>query len=263
LSIAEALSKSIAHVTKEHYRQKRATERSGSRTDRSWYRPRRDVLKEHVFAVMPAAVAAASSNGRFPFKVRQLFYQIRPRLQHLTDKELAYSYFTPPLVTEYEDLYGEIPDLLYDARGTFHEPHTGVKVPLGTADVSNYTIMPWTFDKVLYIEKEGFDLVLDAAKLAERFDIAIMGGKGYATRAAKDLLSMAQGHGVIVLVLHDCDDDGRKIAKTLAGATRTRPYHPIPALIPVAYCWLRSTWLCVQRSRKEPEHGSYQSRSHH
>lgn len=227
MSIAEALAKSIAHVAQEHYRQKKAAERHGSRSYRAWYRPPRDVLKEDVFEVMPAAVAAASGGGALPFKVRQLYYQVRPLLQDLTDKTLEYAYFTPALVTEYEELHGPIPGLLYDARGTFTEPHTGKAVPLGTAEVSNYAVPDWTFDKILYIEKEGFAPVLEAAKFAERFDVGIMGGKGYATRAAKDLLARAEAHGVTVLVAHDCDGDGRQIARTLAEGTRTRPSHSL------------------------------------
>lgn len=227
-SISDALSKSLAHVTQAHTRDKKAAERSGARSySRSWYREPRDVLKYHVFKVLPEAIAIAGSNGAFPFKERQLFYQVRPLLQKRTDKELTSAYFSPTLITEYEDDNGPIPGLLYDARGNFSEPHTGVRVPLGTAEVAGYTIPTWTYDKILYIEKEGFDPVLKAAKFSERFDIGVAGGKGYSTRAAKDLLAMAEAHDVAVLVFHDCDVYGYEIARTLAEATRTRPDHSL------------------------------------
>src|ERR1700759_3498962 len=41
---------------------------------------------------------------------------------------------------------------------------------------------------VLFIEKEGFAPLLRAARIAERFDIAIMSTKGMSTTAARQLL---------------------------------------------------------------------------
>ena len=41
---------------------------------------------------------------------------------------------------------------------------------------------------ILFIEKEGFDPLLRAAQIAERFDIAIMSTKGMSVTAARRLL---------------------------------------------------------------------------
>ena len=41
---------------------------------------------------------------------------------------------------------------------------------------------------VLFVEKEGFDPLLKAAGIAERFDVAIMSTKGMSTTAARLLL---------------------------------------------------------------------------
>jgi hypothetical protein len=222
VSIAEQLAKGVAAVAKEHYREKKATERRYRSNYRPWKAAPRESLKDAVFAVMPEAIANASGGSGLPFSVRQLFYKIRPLLDH--GRELTYSYFTPPLVTEYEETYGDIPGLLYDARGNLREPHNGQTVPLGTADVSRYSIPEWTFDKVLYIEKEGFTRIFEASRLGERYDLAIMAGKGYATRAAKELLAAAEAKEITILVLHDADFYGEEIARTLAEETRTSPY---------------------------------------
>ena len=220
MSIAEALSKGLGRVTRDHYKEKKRQERGRRVSYRAWREPR-PILKYAVFEAMPEAIARASGGGSLPFTVRQLYYQIRPLLTSATDRELDYAYFTPPLVTEYEQEHGPILGLLYDARGNLREPHTGRVVPLGTAGVGGYAIPDWTFNKVLYVEKEGFSGIFEAAKLAERYDLAIMGGKGYATRAAKQLAARAAYGGCTVLVLHDCDHDGYEIARTLAEGTRT------------------------------------------
>ena len=95
---------------------------------------------------------------------------------------------------------------MFDARGSFVEPHTGHEVPLGTLDVRSYlgerpaigaaagvaggelypTLGPrHRYSTVLFIEKEGFDPLLQAARIAERFDVAMMSTKGMSTTAAR------------------------------------------------------------------------------
>ena len=89
-------------------------------------------------------------------------------------------------------------DVIFDARGTFIEPHTSREVPLGTLEVRQYlgerpyfglnidivsrnaypTVGPENrYPSVLSIEKEGFNPLLLAPRIAERFDIAIMSTK--------------------------------------------------------------------------------------
>ena len=95
-------------------------------------------------------------------------------------------------------------------------------VQLGTRDVEAYKPPEWLYNKVLFVEKKGLLPVLHVAKIAERFDMAIAAGEGYACRAAKDLLAAAERTGAVTaLVLHDCDLDGFNISRTLRGATRT------------------------------------------
>lgn len=172
---------------------------------------------------MPEAINRASGNGKYPFSARGLYYQVRPLIQRYTDRELSYEYFTPPLLTEYQELYGPIPGLYYEPRGILIEPHTGREIPLGTREVASYQPEPWTFDKVLYVEKSGLLPILRAGKIAEKYDMALMSSQGFANRSAKELLADFEREfdRVTILCLHDCDISGHEIARTLAEETRT------------------------------------------
>ena len=74
------------------------------------------------------------------------------------------------------------------------------------------------FSAVVFIEKEGFLPLFAAAKLAERYDIAIMSTKGMPVVACRHLADELCGrHGIPLLVLHDFDKAGFSILATLTG----------------------------------------------
>jgi len=73
---------------------------------------------------------------------------------------------------------------------------------------------------ILFIEKEGFDPLLRAAQIAERFDIAIMSTKGMSTTAARQLLDQLSPRVEQILVLHDFDVSGFTICGTLGRNSR-------------------------------------------
>ena len=74
---------------------------------------------------------------------------------------------------------------------------------------------------MLFIEKEGFAPLLKAAKIAERFDLAIMTTKGMSVVAARALADeMCFEHDIPLLLLHDFDKSGFSIAGTLQRDTR-------------------------------------------
>jgi len=131
------------------------------------------------------------------------------------DKELSFSYFSPPLTTEYQELYGTLEGLYYDPRGLAIEPHTGREIPLGTREVADYTPPDYLYNKVLYIEKKGVLPGLKAAELDKKYDICFCAGEGYAIRAAKDFIAMAEKQDITVLCLHDFDINGLEIARVL------------------------------------------------
>ncbi len=60
------------------------------------------------------------------------------------------------ILTGYENRHGRIQAMTRDSRGTFYHPHTRAEIPVGTLTVEEYQRPEWTFNKVLYIEKEGF-----------------------------------------------------------------------------------------------------------
>ena len=66
-------------------------------------------------------------------------YAARPYIQEETGKLLDDKYFTQTLLPDYIE-QNEPTDwnVVFDARGHFHEPHTGHGVPLGTIEISEY-----------------------------------------------------------------------------------------------------------------------------
>ena len=62
------------------------------------------------------------------------------------------------------------------------EPHTGKQIPLGTREVDAYDMPELLYDKILYVEKKGMHPIFREARLAERYDLAIVCAEGYASR---------------------------------------------------------------------------------
>jgi hypothetical protein len=208
---------------------------------RAMDRPDRAVtIKEVAWEGMAKAYDDASGGGRYPANARQVMYAARPAILSATGKtSLADSYFTQTLLPDYIEEHAEETadwDVVFDARGNFTEPHTGREVPLGTLDVRAYlgdrpplgsairlvggesfpTLGPKNrYSAILFIEKEGFAPLLAAARIAERFDIAIMSTKGMSTTAARMLLDRLSPDIDKVLVLHDFDVSGFSIFGTL------------------------------------------------
>ena len=69
---------------------------------------------------------------------------------------------------------------------------------------------------MLYIEKEGFNELIDAARLCERYDIGLMSGKGESTTAARELAEeFCSTYDMPLLLVHDFDRAGFEIAAVL------------------------------------------------
>jgi hypothetical protein len=211
---------------------------------RNLIRPQgRMTIADAAYAVMTDAYLAAAANpggDRLPVKARQIMYQARPDILELTGRsEFRDNYFTQTLLPAYVQDYPEETatwDVIYDARGHLNEPHTGRSVPLGTLEVRQYlgdrpsrrkhpqlasnglyeTRGPeHRFRNILFVEKEGFDELFAAVRLAERFDIAIMSTKGMSVVAARALLDRLAPLVDHIFVLHDCDISGFSIFGTL------------------------------------------------
>lgn len=180
--------------------------------------------KDVIIKNLSAAAAKAGGNGVYRFSLRQLFYAVRPFVLEALGIEPSYDYFAQ-VITDHEAEHGDIEGLYRDARGTLYHPHTGEEIPLGTLNVEKYRRPNWTFNKILYCEKEGFFPILREARWPERYDCALMTSKGFASRAARDVLDMLgdSGEDLYFYCIHDADAYGTTIYQSLQDATRARP----------------------------------------
>src|SRR5262249_16762355 len=174
----------VAILYREGERRKRDAARQ-ARADRQRldrHSPKDWNLKKAVFSVMRQAVEAAAGNLGL-VSAHTLFYHVRPLIQEFTRRELTSDYFEQPLLPAYRREVAPLPEVYYEPRGTLYEPHTGKAVPLGTREVGSYTFPAWLYDKILFVEKKGLWPVIEAARLVERYDLAVVAGEGYATEA--------------------------------------------------------------------------------
>src|SRR5262249_25554372 len=83
------------------------------------------------------------------------------------------------------------------------------------------------YNKILYIEKKGVWPILQDAQLAERYDMAVVAGEGFATEAIRVLFQAAsRDYDYQLFLLHDCDPAGYNISRTLREETKRMPgYH--------------------------------------
>ncbi|MGI9066216.1 MAG: hypothetical protein ACR2HX_07425, partial [Pyrinomonadaceae bacterium] len=132
-------------------------------------------------------------------------------------------------------------DVVYDDRGHVEEPHTERRIGLGTLAVRGYTNnwmtkMPTLtlssislgvetngpgnrFKFALFIEKEGFNALLERARIRDRYDIAVMSTKGTSVTASRELLESLTAQGVTTLIAHDFDSWGFTICHTFHTST--------------------------------------------
>ena len=180
----------------------------------------KSIVLDHLFE----AIDLTSGHGEYIFGQRNLFYKIRPFVEKETGGEvLTYANFTQ-IITVYENENGDIPRMIRDDRGSFFDLVN--EIPFGTTAVANYRRPSWRFHKVLYSEKEDHKKILEQAGWPFRHDCAVMSGKGYSSRAARDLIDkIADTFGdepVTVFCIHDADAAGSMIAQTLQEATLAR-----------------------------------------
>ena len=150
-------------------------------------------------------IADVSGDGEYRFNARQLFYGLRPIVMDEIGEELKIGNFTG-IITDYESEYGEIDGMYREPRGSITHPHRDETITLGTLMVEEYERPAWTFNKLVYIEKEGANEALKAAGWLERHDCAVMSSKGFSTRAARDLIDKLAEHDepITVFCVHRC-----------------------------------------------------------
>jgi hypothetical protein len=180
-------------------------------------------IKDVVLQHLDAAVASASGNGMFRYNERQVYYQLRDPVLQETGESLLIGNFKG-IITDYENEHGEIAGMYREPRGSIYHPHRRETITLGTLMVEDYERPIWTFNKGVYIEKEGFTEALKDNGWAERHDCMLMSSKGFSTRAARDLVDKLAAHDepVTVFCVHDADAFGTMIYQTFQEATKAR-----------------------------------------
>jgi hypothetical protein len=248
MSLADDLGSAVKSVCKKWKQAKRHTDKndrvSSYSLSRMRYSPPRVTIRDAAFDVMEAAYQKASGNGQYPANARQIYYAARPRILEMTGEDsLDSQYFTQTLLKDYLDDCLPSWDVVWDARGHIIEPHTKKMVGLGGLEVRDYVDeftngdfnetpylgaevrIPTTgpilrYGAVLFIEKEGFNPLLDAAKISERHDIAITSSKGMPVSALCDLLARLRDENIKAYVVHDFDKAGFSILSKLQTGTR-------------------------------------------
>lgn len=181
--------------------------------------------KEAVLARLEEAIDKASGQGEYRYSLRQLYYVMRPFVMAATGKELKYANFNT-IITEYEFQTGkDLAGIYRDERGTLLHPHTHTEVKLGTKNVEKYQRPIFNFNKILYSEKEGFFEILKDTGFCEKHDCALLTSKGFASRAARDVIDLLAytEEELYFYCIHDADLSGTLIYQALQGATKARP----------------------------------------
>jgi hypothetical protein len=256
-SVAQAVSKVIKpwmEIKKHADREQRA---AAARAKEQYFRGRssRVTIRAAAFAVMPEAYLKASGGGQYPATARQVMYAARPAIQERTET-LDDKYFTQTLLPDYIQEHPDETsawDVVYDARGHLTEPHTGTMIGIGTLEIRQYlsdaegpvnldfgepeinleidTKGPkYRYGTLLYIEKEGFIPLLEAAKIPQRYDVAVASSKGLSSTAARQLIENLSSQ-VQVVVVHDFDKAGFSILGTLQRNTRRYTFDRMPEII--------------------------------
>ena len=217
-SLSDAILSAGKGVTGDWKKAKKREDRvSRASLARLRWSPRSVSLKEAAFEVMEQAYNKASSDGRYYANARQIMYAARPLILSLTDKKIwkNSNYFTQTILKDYLEEYQPDWKIVWDARGHLHEPHTGHVVDLGGLKVMEYTngwrdsfdVDPYLdasdqiqttgpalrYGTALFIEKEGFAPILEAAGIAERYDLALVSSKGPASRRGVQALTHPSG----------------------------------------------------------------------
>lgn len=243
------ISKAVKAATKKWTKQRKAEERSAKASlNRCGMYSSRIAFTDVAKRVLQEAYQHASGGLEYPVSRRQLYYASRDDFQTRTGRQIAYGTFNSLLTAFCNRHPSVVKDwrLTADPRGTLLVPNTyaETRVPCGTlqidahldraaADVDIFDEpdgMPsqWPslaggqrFQGVLYIEKEGFEPLLKQARIAERYDLAVLSCKGQSVTAARKFVdeTCAAGRGVPLLIAHDCDIYGFSIAARLTSVS--------------------------------------------
>jgi DNA topoisomerase VI subunit B len=253
----QAKHKSYIANLRADERQAASVERFRKEMERDRRQEKKKIVKEAAWELMEEIYRYVSDNGSLPAHARQMMYRARKLIQEATGIAEPWkesSYFTQSLLPDFMAAHPDKTknwDVVYDARGHVREPHTDKQVGLGTLEVREY-VTSWTSDFddspgsvtlktevqtkgpanryrfILFLEKEGFNPLLERAQIAEKYDLGIMSTKGMSVTAARQLAEACAKAGVTILVLHDFDVSGFSILHTLSHDTRRHKFKVRP-----------------------------------
>jgi hypothetical protein len=181
--------------------------------------------KTVILDALDAAIEKVSGGGRHRYSQRQLFYAVRPGFINAFGQEPKWKTFCAVITQRERELGHDLPRIYRDSRGTLYHPHTGEEIALGTLAVEQYERPAWTFNKILYCEKEGFFPLLKDSKWPEKNDCALLTSKGFATRAVCDVLDLLgeTDEPLTFFCVHDADGPGTTIFEAMQEGAGARP----------------------------------------
>ncbi len=234
-------------VTAEWTKQRKAEERGNrSRHSRGYVYSDRVAFTDVIDSILPKGYLHASGDGQYSVFKRQLYYAVREEFRRLTGRELKADYFSNVLLVQYRNRNPETESwkIVADPRGMLTIPNGAAEhnIPCGTLQIEDHLQqvgrpvdpfdlnlelnLEWPslaggqrYQGVLYIEKQGFEPQIKEARIAERFDLAILACKGQSVVAARrfvDEVCRVNG-GVPLFVVHDFDKAGFEISQRLTG----------------------------------------------
>ncbi len=217
--VAKACAQALTSATRTLHKDKRSTEnadrvqRRAAQREQKAVRAPKATVKDIVFQITAQAVDQARGREGLPFSSHTLFYKLRPLALNLLWPGTPFRphYDEQQLIPAWEREHGPITGLYREPRGTLHHPHDpdGERdVRLGTREVKHYIPAKWSYNKVLVIEKTGLWPPIDQARLADKYDMAVITNEGYTSTAGRDLLASLPPGDVQIFVLHDADPDG-------------------------------------------------------
>lgn len=240
VDISDIITTLVNSLKTEILRKKRIYSSSGDS------KPTKKALAEKY---MDQAFEIASSSGKYSITARQMYYKLRElagRDDPNWETKSTYAEFTQNWLTSWLDDHDEWENKVnFSERGNFYID--GTQIGLGSAPVRNFvdredhrdnkfTIYGATQDnvyvdssnfdikykyaKALYVEKTGFDAVFRAENLAEKYDLVIISGQGFASRSAKKLLHYLSEKGITLYCMHDLDPSGVDIYAALCQANQ-------------------------------------------
>jgi DNA topoisomerase VI subunit B len=263
--LAEAVATVVGKVIKEFAAIKKSIDRDHHRAAREAQerlkrgRVRKTTVTEAAYKIMREAYLRASGGGKLPAAARQVMYAARAYILEATGRSsFSDDYFTQELLPAYQRDHVEETkdwDVIYDERGHLIEPHTGVRIGVGTLAARAYLnaakngcglgkleLPEFKFEfstkgpkhrygGILFIEKEGFFPLFERVRLTDRYDLAIMSTKGMESTAGRMLIEQLARGGVRIFVLHDFDKSGLSIAAILSRDTPRYQFAQPPEII--------------------------------